>query len=122
MTEDFGKLSRLERLALITAQVLVRAAITLAIRKFQSASPGKQCVLTAGLAMLGLAAEALGLLLWAGERLLHVVSACKPQAGRLTHSMEESPSFLQPDYSCIGIERWANAGAPNIEAVQTPRE
>jgi hypothetical protein len=66
--ERSGDFSGLERHALRTAQLLVRAAIILQIRKFQSASRSKQRVIAAALAMIGLFAGALGLLLHAPLR------------------------------------------------------
>jgi hypothetical protein len=69
-----GNFSGLERQAIRTAQILVRAAIILQIPKFQSASRTKHSVIAVALAMIGLFAGALGLLLQTGEGLKYAPS------------------------------------------------
>jgi hypothetical protein len=77
IAERSGNFSGLERYALRTARLLVRAGIVLQIQKFQSASRAKQRVIAAALAMIGLFAGTLGLLLQAGEGLKHAPSTFK---------------------------------------------
>jgi hypothetical protein len=75
MIDDLsGNFSGLERQALRIAQLLVRAAIALQIRKFQSALRTKRSVIAAALTMVGLFAGSLGLLLRTGEGLKHAPS------------------------------------------------
>jgi hypothetical protein len=57
------KLPGFQRHALGTAQILVRAAIALQIRRFQSNSRAKQRAIAAVLAVIGLLAATLGLVL-----------------------------------------------------------
>ena len=78
MIDDLpGNFSGLERQALRIAQLLVRAAIVLQIRKFQSASRTTHSVTAAALAIIGLFAGGLGLLLKAGEGLRHAALTFK---------------------------------------------
>jgi hypothetical protein len=74
IAERSGNFSGLERHALRTARLLVRAGIILQIRKFQCASRAKQRVIAVALAMIALFAGALGLLLQAGDGLKHALS------------------------------------------------
>ncbi len=89
-----AKLSGLERVALRIATILVRAAITVQIWKFQSASRGRERVATAAGAMLGLTASALGLLLWAVK--FCALAAGKPRTASHGHPAEESLDLRIP--------------------------
>lgn len=95
MTVDgTAKLSGLERVALRIATILVRAAIAVQTWKFQSASRSKARAATAALALLGLTASALGLLLFAGKIL--TLAADKPRTISLGHPTEKSPHLRIP--------------------------
>jgi len=95
IAERSGNLSALERHTLRMARLLVRAAITLQILKFQSASRAKQPVFAAALDMIGLLAEAVGLFLQAGERLMHTRSTFK-STGREPVFEERVGAFANP--------------------------